>query len=340
MSITISNILNRVTQISEICADPIVISLRNDLEAQLREDAARQNHSLSALKTITAMLNPKYQPREGLRYPWIDSEGRQCVCDGFQAYRLKNHLPLQERPDNVGEGVRLENIFPATLDGYKRLDLPTAKEIRAEITLQRAKWTSKARDFLPKWDFGPDAPTVNAQYLLNAVTVFPNAREIFWDTIVHPMVITCDEGDGLILPIRDANKAQPVPTETKRVTEADKARAEQAEREDAEREAAIPNEQDERDEIIRKAKDEYGAIRKEVIRLYKELTPVRQAWLKTPDNHSPLSPEIIAKQKELGDLMIRGYAAESVWNPDMAWKPDTLVHVVMCLNGTFITAAA
>ena len=74
-------------------------SLASGLEAQVRHEVAKSSGSGNAVKTVEAMLKPMLESRTALAYAWIDSKGRQCICDGFQAYRLKKHLPLPKRPE-------------------------------------------------------------------------------------------------------------------------------------------------------------------------------------------------------------------------------------------------
>jgi len=180
-----------------------------DLEAQLRLETAARSGNVNATRTIAKLLKDlEKDPREGLRYPWIDEEGRQCVCDGFQAYRLREHLPLIERPANAGKAIDLSRVIPPSVEGWKSLPMPSAKEIRSFIATERAKWTGRRCDFAPKWDFGPNEPSVNAYYLLNAAQVFPDAAEIFWDTLVTPLVVRGEIGEAVILPIRCQGKSQ------------------------------------------------------------------------------------------------------------------------------------
>lgn len=224
--------------------------LAADLEAQLRQEIAASHGTGNAARIISAMLKEQLNSRKSLAYPWIDSQGRQCACDGFQAYRLRNHLALPERPDDAGEPIDLDRIFPPDLNGWKPLPMPSAKELRAFIAVERAKWTGRKKDFNAAWSFGEHAPSVNAQYLLNAATVFPAAKTIFWNTLVSPLVLPCDAGDALVMPIRDANKSQPAPAsdDERKAIEDENARKQQLVKENEERCAAI-----------RKAHDEYDA---------------------------------------------------------------------------------
>lgn len=228
----------------KLCTSRDVLeSLARDLEAQLRLEIANSKGVSNAVKTITALLKPELKgARPGLAYPWVDAEGRQCVCNGFVAFRMRNHLPLPERPANAGEGIDLDRVFPSDTTGYKALPMPSAKEIREFIAVERAKFTGRPKNFEPVWDFGPEAPSVNAHYLLDAATVFPNAETILWNTLVSILVIKCEDGDAALCPLR-TNKRQPQPAS------------------EEERKAVEAEQQ--RRENIRKAHDEYNAAQKE-----------------------------------------------------------------------------
>lgn len=160
---------------------------------------------LNATRTIVAMLSneKKNGNRPALEYQWQDKAGRQCVCDGFRVFRLTEHLPLEERPKSAGDGIDLDRFFPANLDGYEALPLPSAGQLKAHITLERANFTGRAKDFLPLWQFGEGKPTVNAAYLLDMIAVLPNAAEIFWDSesVFSPLYAKDDHGDSLLFPV-------------------------------------------------------------------------------------------------------------------------------------------
>jgi len=180
--------------------------LARDLEAQIRMECAAQKGSTDATRTITKMLNyaKKHDYRESLHYAWSDSQGRQCVADGYRAFRFKEPLPLEPRPENAGEAFDLEKVMPDG-KGYASTPLPSAKEIRAHIEIERAKYTGKRGGFVALWDFGEGKPVVNAHYLLDLVQVFPDAAEIFYgvgEKLLSPLYVKCDAGDAILLPVR------------------------------------------------------------------------------------------------------------------------------------------
>lgn len=280
-----------------------------DLEAQLRMESARSKGTVDATRTIAAILKAnKDDAREGLRYPWIDGDGRQCVCDGFQAFRLRKHLPLIERPDNAGRAIDLDQVFPTSLAGWKELPMPDAAEIRSFIRLERAKWTGRRKDFVPQWDFGPEAPTVNAEYLLNAAQVFPDAGKLFWNTLVSPLVVIGEDGDGLFLPIRVAAKTQPAPR-----TEAER---EAFEREKAQNEANAEAAR-QRVRAVCEAKDREHAA-------WEDIKDAEYAMVKAKSDER--------RALEAGDEEKRADAVRRQAEADRAWAKAQLAHHAAILD--------
>lgn len=218
---TTQDILARVNAILALKPDPAVKSeldkLAADLAAMVRLECAAKAGGLNATRTVSAMLayEKKHGNRPALQYQWQDKDGRQCVCDGFRAFRLVEHLPLEERPKDAREPIDLAKVFPASLSGYETLPLPSAGELKAHIALERAAFTGKAKDFFAMWSFGKGKPTVNAVYLRDMIAVLPNAVEIFWNpkSIFSPLYAKDGHGDAVPLPIRtteamNAYKAQ------------------------------------------------------------------------------------------------------------------------------------
>ena len=189
-------------------------TLASDLEAKLRLEYASSKGATDATRTITKMLNymKKHDCRESLHYAWLDSDGRQCACDGYRAYRLKEPLPLEPRPENAGEAFNLDNIIPKDLRGYAAVPLPSLQEVKAHIAVERAKYTGKRGGFVALWDFGEGKPVVNAEFLRDLLQVFPDAAEIFCGVgtkLYSPLYVRCDAGEAVLLPVRtDRTKAE------------------------------------------------------------------------------------------------------------------------------------
>lgn len=176
-------------------------ALSADLAEQVRAEYAASRGEANAARTISALLkaNKKDSGRTALHYAWIDGKGRQCVCDGFRAFRLNEALPLEERPADAGEPLNLDKVVPDIRRGYAAAALPGAKEVKAFIALERA---AKGLKVSPVWDFGKGKPAVNAAYLLDLLNVLPDAAEIYCGGPFSPMYAKSERGDAVLLPVR------------------------------------------------------------------------------------------------------------------------------------------
>ncbi len=322
-------ILTRVNEAISLINAPLRLnaaleSLVRDLESQVRSEIANSKGVGNALKTITTILagaadNGK---RPGLAYPWIDAEGRQCVCDGFVLFRLREHLPLPERPADVPDPPDVAKLFPADLSAYKTLPMPSAKELRAFIAVERAKHGRRRNDFAPVWSFGEGAPSVNALYLLYAATVFPNAAEIFWQAPLSAMYIACDEGDGIVLPIRTFKET---PEQLKAQREADAARRKADE---------------ERREIVSAAGEDYKVARK----IANDAQAAKNAALieaeKAADKHTKAKAmeTYYGHAEDEGLARLRMYKAAMVTIEDFDIEPGELEYLLRLLHARELAA--
>lgn len=184
--------------------------LAADVSAMVRSDYASQKGVSSPLRALNALIKAcrKRDFREELHYAWTDGKGRQCWTNGVIAFRLIDHLPLEPRPDHLRpEPIDLDKIFPASFEGYTRLDLPSPKDVRAFIALRRAENGSRE---IPLWDFGFRRPLVDAKLLLDAMTVLPGATEVYVkaDSHISPLFVRCAAGEAALYPCRPDPKSE------------------------------------------------------------------------------------------------------------------------------------
>lgn len=206
-------VLARIHEILALTPYQMPAPLRDlaaDVSAMVRADYASQKGVSSPLRALNALIKAcrKRDFREELHYAWTDGKGRQCWTNGFIAFRLIDHLPLEPRPDHLRpEPIDLDKIFPASFEKYTRLDLPSSKDVRAFIALRRAEDGSKA-DAL--WDFGFRRPLVNASLLLDLMTVLPGATEIYVkaDSPISPLFVRCAAGEAALYPCRPDPKSE------------------------------------------------------------------------------------------------------------------------------------
>lgn len=196
-------------------------TLTADLTDQMRRDAAAKAGRGNAEKIIRGVLRNADALRKGddsnpIKWQWTDAQGRQCVCDGFVAFRLVDALPLPPRPANAPKPVDLDKLFCKDVtraDYLDSLPLPNPADVRAFIRAERARKAAakkegkkiKTAGIYFEWDFGKGRPMANAQYLLDVMTVFPDAKRIYFRRgsagLAKPLQISTPHGDAVIMPI-------------------------------------------------------------------------------------------------------------------------------------------
>ena len=146
---------------------------------------------------------------------WIDEEGKQCVCDGYRGFRLNSPMELTAAPELSADGSRfnLAQIIAPIRKNTLRLTLPTVAEVRAQIKTDRAEWAAKRRrkgeTFKASYDFGPGLPSVDANYLIDFLQLFPDGEAFTSEQkpYITPIYFRSADGEGILCPIRKATEA-------------------------------------------------------------------------------------------------------------------------------------
>lgn len=188
-------------------------TLARELETDMRYEAQKATGRKSSAAPLNAIIKSnKKNPRTALHGAWIDAKGRQCVCDGFRAFRLLEPLPLEPIPENA-EPMNLDAIF-APLEYFIPIRTPAAGSLKVDHELERAAHGKNAANL---HSFGAHMPTVNRAYLLDVLKVFPDAqfyvRKEYAARLLSPLYFTSKGGDGVLLPVRtaEANKTKYTP---------------------------------------------------------------------------------------------------------------------------------
>lgn len=139
--------------------------------------------------------------RAHLSGAWIDSEGRQCLCDGYRGIRL--HSPVESIPPAKG-GLDLNKIMQPCLNYTQTLALPSVSELRTSIALDKNSRSKKDRDRLPlRYDFGDGLPSVNANYLYDFLNIFDDCTQALWSgNLNSPLYFRGKAGEGIVLPVK------------------------------------------------------------------------------------------------------------------------------------------
>mgnify|MGYP003301979745 CR=1 FL=1 len=185
-------------------AAEILDYLKTEAEAEIRRNAAKQSGNANRQKAAERVIkSAKSTQREALHGSWIDSKGLQCICDGFQAYRLREALPLETIPEKETP-LDLSRIIAENRGDL--LTLPPVPELKAHIKAEKARKKAQKDKTAPAWDFGEELPQVNAEYLLNALELLPDAIAIASRErpTLRAIYFKSEHGDGILLPVRKA----------------------------------------------------------------------------------------------------------------------------------------
>lgn len=185
---------------------PRLYFLEQDLRRTLVEEAARR------ICDAAVRTNSHRPASQGF---WIDEEGKQCVCDGYRGFRLNSPMELTAAPELSADGSRfnLAQIIAPLRKNTLRLTLPTVAEVRAQIKTDRAEWDAKRRrrgeTFKASYDFGPGLPSVDANYLIDFLQLFPDGEAFTSEQkpYITPIYFRSADGEGILCPIRKATKA-------------------------------------------------------------------------------------------------------------------------------------
>ena len=185
--------------------------LAEKLAESVRLEAAASHGCLDATKAAAKLLKGVDDKHPRLRYAWTNDKGLQCFCDGFHGFRLREALPLAPRPDDAEKPINLDGVIA----GYGRameLPMPSVADLKAAIGLQKAQYIGEhgnAKGWEGAiWDFGDALPTANAAYLLDAIAILGEDVKAFaassngsGASVVSPVMLESERGDGIVLPI-------------------------------------------------------------------------------------------------------------------------------------------
>ena len=206
---TTSSILSQTAEINRAlenhetaAAQTLLRKLMAGLQDDIRNAECSSKAALSALKAAQRILKTaSYGVREELKFPWTDEQGRQILCDGYRLARLNEPLPLPERPEGLECINHLAILEPARNGRGQQLEAPDVKELRAHIKTVKP---TLPKGGVVKWDFGEGLPMVNAQCLLDMLTLLPGAALYCTgkNPLISPIYFESESGDGVLMPVR------------------------------------------------------------------------------------------------------------------------------------------
>ena len=186
-----------------ISGAPALITLCAALRDEMRREANKANGKANIEKAMRAIIKNAPEHQRQLQGAFV-RDGKQYACDGHRAIRLNTPIDLPAAP--VPCTTDFNRIFDeARHNATKPLETPALGELKSYIKITKAEYKAKYGKNANKktilWDFGKDRPAVNAVYLLDILTAFPDAA-ITCGTMTAPLYFSHADGEAILLPVR------------------------------------------------------------------------------------------------------------------------------------------
>jgi len=182
---------------------PALITLCAALRDDMRREANKANGKANIEKAMRAIIKNVPDYRQQLQGALV-RDGKQYACDGYRAIRLNTPIDLPAPP--VPCTMDFNRLFAdARHKATTPLDTPTLGELKTYIKItkaeNKAKYGKDANRQSILWDFGEGRPVVNAAYLLDILTAFPDAA-ITCGTMTDPLYFSHADGEAILLPVK------------------------------------------------------------------------------------------------------------------------------------------
>lgn len=172
-----------------------ISNLYLELKDEITRTEAKATGNTKRLQAAKRILKKGGECRTAFEFAYTKN-GKQYFTDGFRLAILKSPLPLPNIPKDemypdVAYFDRMINI-----DNYKIIDTPDISKLQAYIKIQKANGIKHI-----VYSFGEEFTTVDANYLLDMLTIIPNA-EIRYTGRKNALILVSDNGDkGLLMPV-------------------------------------------------------------------------------------------------------------------------------------------
>ncbi len=199
---SVVNIDRAITEFPKRLCSVMDIGPLIELCAALREDMRMEANKASGKANVAKAMKAiiKTAGKDKLRGAF-DCEGKQCVCDGHRAIRLNSPIEMVSAQGIPSDGMK--TVFDEAMEGATvPLDLPTMAELKAHYRIKKAE---SIGGFI-NYDFGGNLPAVQANYLIDILTAFPDAKAFATESPNKPLYFTCEAGDAVLLPVRIQGK--------------------------------------------------------------------------------------------------------------------------------------
>ena len=181
-----------------------LFKLEKELVKDVQMEFAKKDGRTSALTTINRLLRDCKRnelTKKFTHYAYINADGRQYITDSYRAFRLNKPLKLEPRPEGLEPLDILDKHFPNNLSGYSIAQLPDSARLKELIAFNKAKL---GKEYVRTcYNLTRDVG-INAQYLLDLMSVFPDVTEVYYINSVSPIYAVSANGDAIICTLRVA----------------------------------------------------------------------------------------------------------------------------------------
>ncbi len=185
---------------------PALITLCAALRDDMRTEANKASGKANIERAMRAIIKNAPEHMRQLQGAFV-RDGKQYACDGYRAMRLNTPIDLPAPPVPCTMDIG-RFIDEARHNATKPLETPTLGVLKAHIKTKKAENKAKYGKGANKekilWDFGEGRPVVNAAYLLDILTAFPDAT-ITYSTLTAPLYFSHADGEAILLPVRKNN---------------------------------------------------------------------------------------------------------------------------------------
>lgn len=171
--------------------------LQQDIAAQENKKSGKGNLQKAMNNVIK---NAKKEKRNVNLYGFTREGDYTIVCDGYRVIRTKEEIQYTEQVEGLPAVSKMTE--EARQNAVNELIMPTIGDLKAYIKLMKAEdKKTKCAGILYTFEGEGEQPTVNAEYLLDMLTAFPDAKGSY-STLIDPVYFEGEQGDGILLPIR------------------------------------------------------------------------------------------------------------------------------------------
>lgn len=173
-----------------------------NLCAMLQEDIRQENNKNNGKANVAKAMNNiiknaiKINKYKKEFHGAIIKDGCQYVTDAYRIIKLYNPIDIQEAPEQ--NTFDFEKLLKGARENQEELKTPTISELKTHIEIEKVKDKNNTKIY---YDFGENKPMVDAKYLLDILTAFPDAK-IYANGVMGILYFKDELGEAILCPIR------------------------------------------------------------------------------------------------------------------------------------------